>query len=62
MGERVQRLLIAQEGAEPKSLRTFGLNKRCVLLRCAFCKILFVSASGKSYFLSTVCFLKKKRL
>ena len=24
-----------------------GLNSRCVLLRCAFCKTLFVPASGK---------------
>ena len=39
-----------------------GVNHRCVLLRCAFCKILFVPASGKYYFLSTVCLSKKKNI
>ena len=29
-----------------------------VLLCCAFCTVLFVAASGKYYFLSTVCLLK----
>ena len=59
----IQRLIIAQRGAEPKRLRTAGLNSRCVLLRCAFCKILFMPASGKIlFFYSTVCLLKKKNV
>ena len=40
-----------------------GLNSRCVLLRCVFCKALFVPASGKlSSFISSMLIEKKNVL
>ena len=40
----------------------YGLNSHCVLMRCAFRKILFVPASENYFFLSTVYLLKKKNV
>ena len=62
----LQKLLCISENTKFKVRLLFcalnGLNSRCVLLQSAFCKILFVPASGKYYFSSTACLLKKKNV
>ena len=39
-----------------------GLNSRCVLLRCAFCKTLFEPASSKENFSICSMFIDKKNV